>query len=153
MLVINKKNIQRLGGKYGCLRTSQDLIQRFYNGRCVFCTLMSIIYCDEHWSPYKVKAHLCFFLNVSSRSIQRMLLFKTKLFIIFTFTTKSRNLKRDVSMMTGSRSGDLKKRKFIPFYPFTSFQSSSFVLYVCPSIHPSVRMELLGFHWMGFHEI
>ena len=114
---------------------------------------MSIIYCDEHWSPYKVKAHLCFFLNVSSRSIQRMLLFKTKLFIIFTFTTKSRNLKRDVSMMTGSRSGDLKKRKFIPFYPFTSFQSSSFVLYVCPSIHPSVRMELLGFHWMGFHEI
>jgi hypothetical protein len=26
-------------------------------------------------------------------------------------------------------------------------------LFVCPSIHPSVRMEQLSFHWSNFHEI
>jgi hypothetical protein len=30
--------------------------------------------------------------------------------------------------------------------------TTGFVISVCLSVHPSVRMEQLGSHWMGFHE-
>jgi hypothetical protein len=42
-----------------------------------------------------------------------------------------------------------------PLGAFQKFQKAtvSFVMSVRPSIHPSVRMEQLGFHWTDFHKI
>lgn len=85
---------------------------------------MSVIYCDD-CSPSKWKAHLCIFLNIPNRPIQRLLLLKTKLFLIITCTTKSRNLKSDIRMMTGSWSRDLQN---VDLNPFIFYRPSRSVL-------------------------
>ena len=43
---------------------------------------------------------------------------------------------------------------FLFFFYFEKLRKSiiSFIMYVCPSVHPSVRVEQLGSHWKDFRE-